>query len=445
MLNFPGSPSLNQYYSYGVRTWQWNGSSWIIVDGAIDATTLSGQTADFYRDAGNLTGTYTGIVSGSVTTAQVVGLEEFIEDTVGVGFLQFGSGVAGTYDDGGNTYTISGKFASTTEHGVVRIDPSSALTIGTGILGINESSLTVDVSQITALQETVEDYIGQNYLYFANGISGNYNTAANDFTISGLAATYTTPGVATFNSADFTVTGGYVNIIDANISIASTQVSDFTEAVQDVVGNTTFLRSANGVTGVYDDTANTLTLSGINATATTKGVASFSSTYFSVSAGAVSISAVPLSVIEQNAGPYILGRADNALGAPIATTPAQMEINFTGLLDITGQSSRKVQNVIDFSTQAQTNWGNTGLYYYKTMCPISTASSNVLIHLPTPASAYGRMQIFKKISSDTNTVTISGNPLIDGDSQPFVLYKQWDAVTLFCDTGSWYVAAYHFE
>lgn len=368
MLNFPGSPSLNQYYSYGVRTWQWNGSSWIIVDGAIDATTLSGQTADYYRDAANLTGTYTGIVSGSVTTAQVVGLEEYIEDTVGVGYFTFGSGIAGTYDDGGNTFAISGVYASTSTH-----------------------------------------------------------------------------GVAQFSSSDFSVTNGLVSITDANISITSSQVSDFTESVQDAVGTTSFLRSANGVTGVYDDTANTLTLSGINATASTKGVASFSSTYFSVSNGAVSIFAVPLSVIESNAGPYILGRSDNALGSPIATTPAQMEVNFTGLLDITGQSSRKVQNVIDFSTQSQTTWGNTGLYYYKTFCPISTASSNVLINLPAPSVAYGRMQTFKKVSSDTNTVSISGNTLIDGDNSPFVLYKQWDSVTLFCDTGSWYVAAYHFE
>lgn len=28
MINFPSSPVLNQTYTYGSRTWVWNGSGW---------------------------------------------------------------------------------------------------------------------------------------------------------------------------------------------------------------------------------------------------------------------------------------------------------------------------------------------------------------------------------------------------------------------------------
>lgn len=369
MLNFPTSPTSGDYYSFGVRTWQWNNSAWVIIDGAINASTLSGRDLNYILDAGNMTGTYTGVVSGSVTTGQVVNLEEFVEDTIGVNFILFGTGLSGTYNDAGNTFTISGKYASTTEHGVAR-----------------------------------------------------------------------------FSSSDFTVTGGLVTVNDGGINIVSTQVSDFTEAVQDVVGSSSFLVGKNGVTGVYSDASNTLTLSGIDATYTTKGVASFNSSQFSVTAGAVSLGIVPYTSIESNFGPYFVGLSSVGLDASPGTLSTDVAANMlSNLLAITGRESRKIDNVIDFSTSVSGTWNSTGYYYYKTFCPITTATGSVLIHLPSPTAASGRMQIFKKVSSDVNTISISGNPYIDGDRDPFVLYKQWDAVTLLCGQDSWYVTAYHFE
>lgn len=101
-------------------------------------------------------------------------------------------------------------------------------------------------------------------------------------------------GAYTTHAADSTI-----HYTQGSISITSSQVSDFTEAVQDTIGSPSFLLSSNGVTGIYNDTANTLTLSGINATTTTRGVASFNSTYFTVSNGAVSLGTVPLASIEK--------------------------------------------------------------------------------------------------------------------------------------------------
>jgi hypothetical protein len=36
-LSFPGSPSVNDTYTEGGRTWSWNGTTWKVVTGAIFA------------------------------------------------------------------------------------------------------------------------------------------------------------------------------------------------------------------------------------------------------------------------------------------------------------------------------------------------------------------------------------------------------------------------
>lgn len=51
-LDFPSSPSLNQIYSYGNRSWIWNGVAW-----------------DFYGTSGNFVNTLNGF-TGGVTLAQ---------------------------------------------------------------------------------------------------------------------------------------------------------------------------------------------------------------------------------------------------------------------------------------------------------------------------------------------------------------------------------------
>lgn len=447
MLNFPTTPTLNQYYSYGVRTWKWNGSAWDIVVGAIDASTLSGYDYNYFLNAANITGTYTGIVSGSVTTGQVSNLKEAVEDIVD-GMLLFGSGVAGTYNDAGSTYTISGKYASTTQHGVAQFS-SSDFTVTGGIVTVNDGGISIPSTQVNDFTEAVQDVVGAiTFLRSAGGVTGVYNDTANTLTLSGIDATTTTKGVASFSSSDFSVTAGAVSIVDANISITASQVSDFTEATQDVIGGAGFLLYGNGLSGTYSDAGNTLTISGVLATNVVKGVSSFSSAQFSVTGGHVSIpsNSLEVSVITQATGPFILGSA--ADGIPDYTNrllPSVIGNMLTGV-PLLSDTGRVWTTPIRFSLGSHVSgaWNNTGFYYAKTFCPISSSGSNILINLPAPAMVSGIMQIFKKISADSNTVTISGNPHIDGDLQPFVLYKQWDSVTLFA-ADSWYVTAYHFE
>lgn len=50
-IDFPGSPSTGDHYSYDQRTWKWDGTAWVIV--------VSG-TIDYNIDGGGATTVYGG-------------------------------------------------------------------------------------------------------------------------------------------------------------------------------------------------------------------------------------------------------------------------------------------------------------------------------------------------------------------------------------------------
>jgi len=63
-LNFPATPTLNQTYSFGAYTWQWDGGSWVgavpIVNATINNTTIGAATPS--------TAVFTTLATTGVTT-----------------------------------------------------------------------------------------------------------------------------------------------------------------------------------------------------------------------------------------------------------------------------------------------------------------------------------------------------------------------------------------
>lgn len=118
------------------------------------------------------------------------------------------------------------------------------------------------------------------------------STAVTDNTLT-ITLDDTTVSAASYGGADtvatFTVDaqGRLTAAANVTIDIASTQVNDFAEAVQDVVGAFAQGTAAQGITVEYSDAANTITFSASDASAAQKGVASFNSTNFTVTSGAV--------------------------------------------------------------------------------------------------------------------------------------------------------------
>ena len=62
------------------------------------------------------------------------------------------------------------------------------------------------------LREVIEDHLVNNFFLAGEGIDLTYVDGSNSLTISAELATYTNPGVANFDSAQFSVSGGFVSI-----------------------------------------------------------------------------------------------------------------------------------------------------------------------------------------------------------------------------------------
>lgn len=276
----------------------------LIPDGAgstLDSDLLDGQHGSYYLDLTNLTGT--------TTSSKISDFTEAAQDAIGTSFFTFAGTVTGSYNDGSNTFLLSG-IASTgagvTSHtaltDLTADDHLQYLTSGradtwllqnssfTGFTGSFTSNVEVLISN-TQLEDLLD------IIYTNSPDEVQYNTLA--YNVGG----YWEPSKTI--STHIAETGYHYT--QASILITTGQVAGFTEAVQDIIGTGTFLKGSNGISGIYNDTSNILTLSGIDATYVQRGVASFDSAYFSVTTGKVSLASVPLAVIEQNTGPYILG------------------------------------------------------------------------------------------------------------------------------------------
>ena len=137
--------------------------------------------------------------------------------------------------------------------------------------------------------EVIQDIIGSSVIGGV-ALTATYNDTSGETTIDldNTTVSHGSYGGAT-KAVSFTVDqqGRLTAASDQNISIPSTQVNDFTEAVQDVIGSS--LGEGEGIDIQYNDTSGITLISGEDASSTNKGIASFSSTDFTVTTGHVSL------------------------------------------------------------------------------------------------------------------------------------------------------------
>ena len=159
--------------------------------------------------------------------------------------------------------------------------------------------------------EVIQDVIGSS-LIGGVGLTATYNDTAGETTIDldNTAVSHGSYGGSAAKTVSFTVDqqGRLTAASDTTIDIASTQVNDFTEATQDVIGSS--LGEGEGIDIQYNDTSGITVISGEDASDTNKGIASFSSTDFVVTSGNVALNT---EAIQDKVGGMVTGNTETGI------------------------------------------------------------------------------------------------------------------------------------
>jgi len=143
--------------------------------------------------------------------------------------------------------------------------------------------------------EAVQDIIGSSVIG-GTGLTASYDDAGTGHTTIDLDNTAVTAGnygTTAAKTASFTVDaqGRLTAASEQNIQIATSQVTDLAEFIDDTVADAVngLIKEGEGIDVTYDDAGGTLTIAAEDATSSNKGIASFDSTDFTVASGAVTL------------------------------------------------------------------------------------------------------------------------------------------------------------
>jgi len=292
--------------------------------------------------------------------------------------------------------TLDGNTLSSTDtNGNINVTPN-----GTGKSII--TNMYVDAT--TSLQEYIQDQTG-GAVVAGEGIDVAYDDSAGTTTISGEDATTSNKGIASFDSGDFGVTSGAVTLSDDVVKTITTDSGALTPSSHGL--------SVLGGEGMdVTHTGTTITVAGEDATTSNKGVASFNSSNFSVSSGAVSLasggvangdlanSAITVSD-GSNSNAVDLGDTLSILGGTgLTSTHAADQITLaidSTVATLTGTQTL-TNKTIDASSNTLSNIANASL-----------TNSSITIGSDTVSLGATQTDLNGITSLDVDNVTIDGN------------------------------------
>ena len=174
-----------------------------LVDAALDSTiptnVIDRNGTDFALSDLNVGNIYATNLQGDTLVGDYQGFDSDLGQA-----LVAGDGI--TITDGDGTYTISGEAATDTNRGIASFDATN-FTVTSGEVAANNISILTGSGTATTT-------IGSDILFVGNATSGITTTAdsAGQITFNAVAATVTQRGTASFDSDQFTVTGGNASI-----------------------------------------------------------------------------------------------------------------------------------------------------------------------------------------------------------------------------------------
>jgi hypothetical protein len=235
-LDFPTSPSLNEIYTFGGRSWIWNGTAWDVY------STASG---DGVTELNGLTGGVT-IAAGTNITLTPVGNTITIDAAGGSG----GSGITGPY-----VISFNGLTGAVTGVSSIRgLTGAVGITNGSGIgLSVSGNTLTILNTGVLSFNGFTGTATGVSSIFGITGSVGLTNGSGIDLLISGNTLTVSNAAVLSFNGLTGAVTGvttgiantfGSVQSFTNGIIVTGATMSG-TVSITGVVTPTTDLDAAN--------------------------------------------------------------------------------------------------------------------------------------------------------------------------------------------------------
>jgi hypothetical protein len=237
----------------------------------------------YYNNAENVMYYYNGLASPNGPWVPMNASEEIVQDIIGSSVLG-GTAITTTYDDVAGTTTVTlddtavtaGSYGSTTEIPTFTVDAQGRLTAASTVSVATQLDLGADNAhggyKLDLLTDSIK-FVG------GEGIDTTYTTdeTLHTVTISGEDATTTNKGIASFETADFTVTSGAVSIKNVNLGTQTT--GDYVANIQGTTNEVTVSpTSGEGTTvtiGLPDDVTitNNLNVGGnLNVTGTINSV-----------------------------------------------------------------------------------------------------------------------------------------------------------------------------
>ena len=221
------------------------------------------------------------------------------------------------------------------------------ITDGSGAVTFTTISTILTVGADTGSNDNVS--LISDTLTFTGGEGIDTAVTDNTITITGEDASTTNKGVASFNTTNFTVSSGAVSAKDITLT-----AEDSSTAAASIGEGFTFA-AGEGINTTASGT--TLTITGEDATSSNKGIASFDSTDFTVTNGAVAVNAITLGSSSLNPGATttdIAGLTSLAVdnltlnGNEITSTDTNGNIslnpNGSGVIDV---NNSRISNITD--------------------------------------------------------------------------------------------------
>jgi len=313
-----------------------------------------------------------------------------------------------------------GQFGSTTAIPVVTVNAKGLVT------AVSTASITTSLGiAADAGQGSDTIALATDTLTFAGGegIDTSINASTNTVTIAAEDASTTNKGVASFDTADFNVTSGAVELKDTVVKTVTTDSGALTPSTHSFS-----ILGGEGIDVTHSGT--TITVAGEDASTSNKGVASFDTNNFTVTAGAVSTKNITLGSSTLTVGSTTTAIAGiteltvdnlNFNGNTISSTDTNGNIvispNGTGKVDVANSIITGLAEPVDptdAATKAYVDTVAQGLHVHEA-ARVATTDTLATLSGGTVTYANGTAGVGATLTLSSGLTAIDGVTLANGD------------------------------